>query len=119
MNRFIKASFFIGCFLWSTVASSQDAATVTGEVLDLSCYLTQGAKGPDHAQCAKACVKGGQPMGLLAEDGTVFLLGAGEDKDQFAALKELAGEMAEVTGSKSERGGMKMVVVEKAKKAGT
>lgn len=119
MNKFIKGTLVVGCFIWSSTAFSQDAATLTGEVLDLSCYLTQGAKGPDHAQCAKACVKGGQPMGLLTEDGTVFLLGAGEDKDQFNALKELAGEMAEVSGAKSERGGMKMVVVEKAKKAGS
>ena len=48
----------------------------TGEVVDLACYVAQGAKGADHAGCAKTCVKNGQPMGLLTDDGTLVLLAA-------------------------------------------
>ena len=45
----------------------------TGEVVDLACYVAHGdaGRGPDHAKCAKGCVKGGQPMGLLTDDGTL------------------------------------------------
>ena len=90
-----------------------------GEVLDLSCYLKSGAKGPDHAQCAKSCVKSGQPMGLLTADGKVLLLASGEDKEKIETLKDLAGEMVEVKGAVSERDGISMLVVSDAKKAGS
>ena len=61
----------------------EEMLTVRGEILDMACYIAHGAKGDDHAGCAKRCVKGGQPMGLLAEDGTVYLLYAGH-KDASA-----------------------------------
>ena len=38
---------------------------VTGEAVDISCYLT-GKSGEGHAGCATACVKGGKPIGLVA-----------------------------------------------------
>ena len=121
----MKKSIFIGlvtsfCVMWSFSVSAQDAQTVKGEVLDLSCYIKSGAKGPDHAQCAKSCVKSGQPMGLLTDDGKVLLLATGEDKEKIETLKDLAGEMVdEVKGALSERDGISMLVVSDAKKSGS
>ena len=93
--------------------------TWTGEVVDLACYVTKGAKGSDHAGCAKSCVKSGQPMGLLTAEGAVVLLAADhKDGAPYQTLKDLAGEQAEVTGTLSERGGMKVVTVTGAKAAG-
>ena len=37
--------------------------TVTGEVLDLACYLDHGAHGEKHADCAKMCISSGLPVG--------------------------------------------------------
>ena len=92
--------------------------TWKGEIVDLACYVAQGAKGPDHAGCAKSCVKNGQPMGLLTDDGTLVLLAADhKDGAPYEALKDLAGEMAEVTGELSEKDGMKMVTVTGSKAA--
>ena len=105
------------CVLWSSSSLAQDVKTWTGEVLDLSCYISNGSKGADHAECAKSCVKSGQPMGLLTDDGSVLLLASGEDKEKIETLKDLAGEMVEVKGKESERGGITMVVVSDAKKA--
>ncbi len=84
----------------------------TGEVVDLACYVTQGAHGADHAGCAKSCVKNGQPMGLLTSDGTLVLLSADhKDGDPYEALKEWAGAEATVMGSLAEKDGMKVVTV--------
>ena len=105
------------CVLWSVTCNAQEEKTWKGEILDLSCYVTNGAKGSGHAACAKTCLKSGQPMGLLTEDGTVLLLAAGEDSDKLEALKDLAGEEVEVSGKLTERGGIKMVVVTEGKKA--
>lgn len=93
-------------------ATVAEAETWSGEVLDLACYVAKHAKGPDHADCAETCVKAGQPMGLLTDDGEVFLLAAShEDGAPYEALKDLAGHKAEVTGTVSERGGVKMITV--------
>ena len=92
--------------------------TWTGEVVDLACYVGQGAKGPDHAECAKVCVKSGQPMGLLTDDGTLVLLTADfRNGDPYEALKDLAGQKAMVQGELSERDGMKVVKVTGSKAA--
>ncbi len=96
------------------VAAEEEAAktTVKGEVLDLACYAGSGARGADHAGCARSCVKNGQPMGLLAEDGTVYVLSANHKAgDAFEAAKEHAGAMVELTGTPHEAGGVKVLEV--------
>lgn len=98
---------------------SADDSTWTGEVVDLACYVAHESHGADHAGCAKSCVKGGQPMGLLTDDGTVVLLAADhKNGEPYEALKDLAGAKAEVTGTLSERAGLKVVTVTGSKAAG-
>src|SRR5258708_37929597 len=48
--------------------------TVVGEIIDLSCYLQVGKHGDKHPDWGQKCVRNGQPVGLLAEDGTVYML---------------------------------------------
>ena len=68
---------------WSTttVASSimgkpveGKTTTVVGEIIDMSCYLQVGKHGEKHRECGQMCVKNGQPVGLLTEDGSVYML---------------------------------------------
>ncbi len=47
---------------------------VSGEVLDLFCYLDRGFYGELHRQCAYKCVHGGEPMGILTHEGKVYIL---------------------------------------------
>ena len=106
------ALLFFMCFSAQDVQAQDKAKSWTGEIVDLNCYLTKGAKGPDHASCAKSCIKGGQPMGLLTDDGTLVLLApVGKAKDVYEGLKEKAGEKVSVTGTLAERDGMKMLAV--------
>lgn len=109
--------------LLATLASAAGAdhheGSWTGEIVDLACYVAQGAHGADHAGCAKSCVKGGQPMGLLTDDGTLVLLSADhKDGAPYESLKDLAGEKAKVTGELAERDGIKVVTVKASEKAG-
>ena len=90
--------------------------TVTGEILDMKCYMTSGAHGPEHKDCAATCVKGGSPMGILADDGKVYLLI--ESKDGAAAFEEAkkyAGEMVTLTGTLSEKNGVQALIVTEVK----
>ncbi len=104
--------------LAGAVFASEETGSWTGEVVDLACYVSQGAKGADHAGCAKSCVKNGQPMGLLTDDGTLVLLAADhKNGEPYEALKDMAGGTASVSGSVAERDGMKVVTVTGSKAA--
>src|SRR5436190_22717095 len=48
--------------------------TVKGEVLDMTCYIAQNLSGPQHAQCARECIRRGLPAGIKTDDGNVYLL---------------------------------------------
>lgn len=95
-----------------------DAITVTGEVLDLSCYLGHGAKGKGHQKCAKKClVELRVPAGLLTADGQVYLLVPDHDHEKaFKPIPKLAAEQIKVTGRKVLMGGLQGIMVEKAEK---
>ncbi|MCH7664931.1 MAG: hypothetical protein IH936_03250 [Acidobacteria bacterium] len=104
--------------LVGTAVAGDDEASWTGEVVDLACYVAKGAKGTDHAGCAKSCLKNGQPMGLLTDDGALVLLTADhKDGAPYEALKDMAGGKAVVMGTVSERDGMKVVTVTGSKAA--
>ena len=117
------AVLFTAGLVFTTGAHGADGAggSWTGEVVDLACYVSHGdgGRGADHAGCAKSCVKNGQPMGLLTDDGTLVLLAADhKDGSAFEALKDLAGEKAKVSGVLAEKDGMKIVTVKGSEKAG-
>jgi hypothetical protein len=92
-----------------------ETKTVTGEILDMKCYMTDGKHGPDHKECAAMCIKGGSPMGILAEDGKVYLLIEGKDEGAFDEAKKHAGETITVTGTLSEKKGVQALIVSEVK----
>ena len=47
---------------------------MSGEIVDLSCYLSKGSKGKRHKTCAEMCAKKGLPIGVITEAGDVYLL---------------------------------------------
>lgn len=121
-TRFFVAAFavvlIVALSLPALAAAKSNAkpATLKGEVLDLACFIDHGAKGPDHADCAKMCAKGGQPMGLLAEDGTVYVLTAPhDDMTAYNKAKELAGQKVEIKGMLAEHGSLKGIAVQEIK----
>jgi len=100
-------------------AAASSSVTLTGEILDLSCYLGHDhSAGKDHAKCAKACLTGkGASAGLLTKDGKVYLLVGGHDNgDVYKTACNLGGEQAKVTGTKSDKGGLQAIVIEKVEK---
>ena len=81
--------------------------TITGEVVDLMCYIDHGAAGEKHAGCAGKCIKGGGPVGIVS-DGKSYLI-VGEHKPINDQLAEFAGKTVTVKGKLAERGGMAMI----------
>jgi len=98
-------------------ADEEKKITVKGEILDLACYISHEGKGIKHQNCALTCLKHGQPMGLLSEDGTVYLLLADhKDSKAFEEAKGYAAEQVEISGELSERSGIKAITVKSVKK---
>jgi hypothetical protein len=88
------------------------AKNVTGEVVDMGCYLGHEAHGAKHIACATKCISNGMPMGLLTADGSLYLLTLDHDNaDPYNKLKSMAGKTVTVTGPVNTRAGMKGIDV--------
>ena len=90
--------------------------TVTGEVLDMNCYMSSEKHGMAHQKCAQGCLSGGAPMGLLTKDKKVYLLTKNNAKaDAYKTLQGKAAEEVTVTGTLQQRGGVTAIVVNSIK----
>jgi hypothetical protein len=92
--------------------------TVVGEILDFSCYMQIGKHGEKHRACAQKCFQAGQPIGLLAKDGTMYMLMEEEHdprRDGLTNFRQAAVDHAahimEVTGTYWEHKGVKALYV--------
>ena len=89
-------------------SSESASTTITGEVVDLGCYLAHEGRGAKHMDCAIKCINAGMPIGLLTSDGKLYLLTMDHDNpDPYNDLKSMAAKTVAVTGEVLERGGMK------------
>ena len=80
---------------------------VTGEVVDLMCYIDHGAMGEKHAACASKCVKGGGPVGIV-ENGKAYLV-VGEHQPINDQLAYSCGKTITLKGKVAERGGIALL----------
>ena len=78
--------------------------TVTGELVDHACFIRTGddGRGVDHAACAVACAQIGQPVGLVTEDGDVYVMAGAVTDDNNALLVPHMSHIVEVTGVVTE-----------------
>lgn len=88
--------------------STATTKTITGEVVDLMCYLDHGASGDKHAECAQTCIESGGPVGLLTKDKQLYLI-IGQHKPMNDKLASLAAKTVTLKGKVVERNGMKMI----------
>ena len=56
------------------VLAEAKPATLTGEVVDVSCYTQLGKRGAAHKACGASCVLAGSPVGIVTGDNTLFIL---------------------------------------------
>lgn len=90
------------------MAQSGSEITVTGEVLDMACYLDHGAHGEKHAACAQKCISSGLPVGLKAADGTTYLL-LGEHAPANDMMAPYGGKTVTVKGKFVSRDGINLL----------
>ena len=99
---------FVSASVRAEDAKKAEEVTVKGEVLDMACYLDHGAHGEKHKGCAETCIESGLPVGIKAEDGTVYLL-VGEHKPMNKELAKHAAETITGKGTTVSRDGINMI----------
>ena len=89
---------------------------VTGEVLDMTCYIASNLSGPDHAKCARICIRSGEPAGIKSQDGKVYLLTGEPGHSVNAELAEYAAQVVTIKGRQTVRDGFAQLQVEEIRK---
>ncbi|MFI5371874.1 MAG: hypothetical protein ACHQ52_09970 [Candidatus Eisenbacteria bacterium] len=98
--------------------STAKPQSLTGEVVDMGCYMAHEATGEKHLACATKCIANGMPMGLLTTDGKLYLITLDHDNaDPYNKCKDWAAKHVTLTGSVSERAGMRSIDVTAAQLA--
>ena len=115
-------SFAIGLVLLSGVVSVQahqehaagpgGEQVLTGEVVDVFCYLShdKDGLGKGHASCAKKCIQGGLPVAIKVGD-QLYLASMADHAPANAALAPYAGRQVEVHGTVMERDGQHLIAI--------
>ncbi len=89
------------------MAMTGKKVTLTGNVVDLTCYIASGAHGASHAACAKACLLKGQPFGIETSDGNIVtILGSGPGASYADKIAPFVEQKVTVTGTEFEGHGV-------------
>lgn len=84
---------------------------LTGEVVDLTCFMDHDSKGARHASCARKCIEKGMPVGLLSGD-TLYTVIISSHESPNAKLAPLAGKMVTIHGAVTVKNGMHVIDME-------
>ncbi len=106
----------------ATAAPDGERVTITGEFIDTWCYFSGVMGGPDavvgsaHHTCAMWCSAGGVPVGLLGEDGQVYMvlkIEADDTTNGGDTQLSLASDTVTADGLLYRRDGLNYIVVSK------
>lgn len=86
--------------------------TIRGEVVDIACATKKGAggHGDDHASCAMACAKRGQPVGVMTNDA-IYVVTGDYAADNNAKLLDFVAKRVDVRGEITEKDGQQLINV--------
>lgn len=125
----LSVAVLVACLSGLTIATGSAVAAnaaktveIKGEIIDTWCYLSGVMGGPDavvgsaHHTCALWCAAGGIPVGVRAEDGTVYMVLKIKGEDPLAqtdTIMEIQSNTIVAKGAHYLRDGIDYLVVEK------
>lgn len=107
----MRTVFTVGMALvFSTTLASQDPVikrsapmTLTGEIVDISCYKAKGVAagtGAAHVECAKICIlQKDAAAGILSDGDGLFKIWGAAAQDKYAKVMPYIGQTVEITGT--------------------
>ena len=120
----MKTALLLAAALFASpalAASDGERVQVRGEIIDTWCYFsgvmggTDAVTGSAHHTCALWCSAGGVPVGLLGEDGEVYMVLKIEDDDNTNGgdgLLTIASHEITAEGMHYVRDGVNYLVVQ-------
>lgn len=105
----------------SPLFAQGEEVTIRGEIIDTWCYFSgvmggpEAVQGTSHHTCAIWCSAGGIPVGLLGDDGTVYMILSINGDDQSASGQtqlELASHEVTAQGRLFARDGLNYLVID-------
>jgi len=106
----MRRAILAGLVILGTAVSAQEPVikrsapmTLTGEIVDISCYKSKGVAGGTgaaHVDCAKMCVldKGAQ-VGILSDGDGLFKIWGTAAQNKYAKVVPFLGQQVEITGT--------------------
>ena len=85
---------------------------ISGEVVDLACYLGHGASGAGHRDCAEKCIASGLPVGIKTADGLYLAVGS-DHEPANKVLASLAAKNVTAEGEVTEKDGVHLIAIKK------
>ena len=77
--------------------------TLTGEIVDISCYKQKGVAagtGAAHVDCAKMCVlQKGAAVGILSDGDGLFRIWGTSARDKYLKMQPFLGQTVTITGA--------------------
>jgi hypothetical protein len=117
-----SAALFWLAGLQAGPALANERLRVTGEIIDTWCYLSGVMGGPEavvgsaHHTCAVWCAAGGIPVGMLGDDGKLYMVlkleGAGTADGQERVLS-IQSHKITADGQLYQRDGLNYLVVDR------
>jgi len=91
-----------------------------GEVVDVACYISHGAKGEKHKDCAESCAKAGGALGILTADGKLYvsLLPDSHASGPNDVLMDHIAHQVEAKGFVRSKGGVQGIMITSVAMAG-
>ena len=121
-SAFLTAFVLVGTSFEALAGTDGQAVTVRGEFIDTWCYFsgvmggTDAVVGSAHHTCAMWCSAGGVPVGLLGEDGKVYMVLKIETDDASNGgdlQLSLASDTVTADGMLYQRDGLNYLVISK------
>lgn len=103
-------------------ARAVERVQVAGEMIDTWCYFSgvmgfpESVTGSAHHTCALWCAAGGIPVGLLADDGTVYMVLKWEGDEAVTggdAILEVQSDRLVADGALHVRDGVNYLIVDR------
>jgi hypothetical protein len=102
--------------------SKRHLVTKRGEIVDFYCYIEKGLKGLAHHECAVKCVSGDVCMGLLTDEGELYMISVNHLRamtpltfagipDPWQKCRTFISQKVDLTGYAMERNGQKLIEI--------
>ena len=120
--RAIVLAFGVFAFTGAANSATGKEVEIKGEVIDTWCFFSGVMGGEDavvgtaHHTCALWCAAGGIPVGVLTEEGDVYMVLKLEGENpqaQTDSIMEIQSDIITAKGVHHVRDGVNYIVVEK------